>query len=82
MHTTRISSKGQVTIPKRIRDLLGVKAGQKIAFIAHNGKIEVIAVREDLMSYAGSIKVKSPQDFKAIREKVMMERAKRVAENK
>ena len=28
----RVTAKGQVTIPKRIRDLLGIQAGSKVAF--------------------------------------------------
>jgi antitoxin PrlF len=30
---TTVTSKGQVTIPKPIRDRLGIKAGTKVAFI-------------------------------------------------
>ena len=29
---TTVTSKGQVTIPKRVRDALGVKAGSKVEF--------------------------------------------------
>jgi antitoxin PrlF len=29
---TRVTSKGQVTIPKRIRDALGIKSGSKVEF--------------------------------------------------
>ena len=28
-----ITSKGQVTIPKRVRDQLGLKAGSKVEFV-------------------------------------------------
>lgn len=45
---TAVTSKGQVTIPKRIRDRLGIKAGTKVAFkVDENGRafIEV----EDVM---------------------------------
>ena len=78
MLTARITSKGQVTLPKKVRQMLGVKSGQKIAFVVSGGKIEVIAVRESLMSLAGIIPVKGPQDFKVIREKTMKEVTKRV----
>jgi antitoxin PrlF len=78
MLTARLSSKGQVTVPKKVRELLGVKPGQKIAFVAHGDTVEVIAVREDLMSLAGIVKVKGPQDFKTIREQTMKEVSKRV----
>lgn len=78
MLTARISSKGQITVPKRVRDLLHVKPGQKIAFITHGEKVEVIAVRENLLSLAGVVKVRGKQDFKSIRQKTMKEVTKRV----
>jgi antitoxin PrlF len=33
MPTTTITSKGQVTVPKRIRDFLKVKAGDRLDFV-------------------------------------------------
>ncbi|MBP1156488.1 MULTISPECIES: AbrB/MazE/SpoVT family DNA-binding domain-containing protein [unclassified Paenibacillus] len=38
MEISRISSKGQVTIPKSIRELLEVDAGDRILFIEENGR--------------------------------------------
>ena len=32
MSTTSVTSKGQVTIPKRVRQLLGIGPGSKLAF--------------------------------------------------
>ena len=42
---TKITSKGQVTIPNEIRKSLGVDTGDKLAFIEENGL--VIVVRAD-----------------------------------
>lgn len=39
MEVSRISSKGQVTVPKSIRDLLNLTEGDRVAFIEENGKI-------------------------------------------
>ena len=37
---SRMTTKGQVTIPKRIRDYLGLKPGAEIAFeCASNGRV-------------------------------------------
>ncbi|NUO10163.1 MAG: AbrB/MazE/SpoVT family DNA-binding domain-containing protein [Candidatus Brocadia sp.] len=37
MLTVKITSKGQVTIPKEIRDKLGIRPGEDIAFEEKNG---------------------------------------------
>jgi antitoxin PrlF len=42
MPTTTITSKGQVTVPKRIRDFLKVKAGDRLDFVIDdNGRVLV-----------------------------------------
>jgi antitoxin PrlF len=51
MEISRISSKGQVTIPKPIRDLLKLNEGDRVAFLEDNGKVVIakaslIALRE------------------------------------
>ena len=45
MTTITISPKFQIVIPKAIRDLLGLRPGQKIAAIAYEDRIERIRVR-------------------------------------
>jgi antitoxin PrlF len=41
MEVSRISSKGQVTIPKSIRNILKLSEGDRVAFIEENGKIVI-----------------------------------------
>jgi len=45
METVTISTKYQVVIPKRVRELLGVQPGQKVKVILHDNRIELIPVR-------------------------------------
>ena len=45
MTTITISSKFQIVIPKGIRSLLGLRAGQKIQAIVYDDRIELIPVR-------------------------------------
>ena len=45
MNTLTISPKYQLVIPKAIRELLGLKPGQKMQAIAYNNRIELIPVR-------------------------------------
>lgn len=41
MEVSRISSKGQVTVPKSIRNLLNLSEGDRVAFIEENGKVVI-----------------------------------------
>ena len=38
----QVMSKGQVTIPKDIREILGVSCGDRITFIVENGSVRLI----------------------------------------
>jgi AbrB family looped-hinge helix DNA binding protein len=45
METVTISPKYQVVIPKRIRESLRLKPGQKVQAIEYEGRIELIPIR-------------------------------------
>jgi antitoxin PrlF len=52
-----ITSKGQITLPKDVRDALGVDTGDRVAFrIADDGTVTVEAETVDLRALRGSIK--------------------------
>lgn len=38
----KVMAKGQVTIPKDVREILGVSSGDRITFIVENGSVRVI----------------------------------------
>ncbi len=44
--STKVTTKGQVTIPKRVRDLLGLKAGSEVKF-RYGPNREIILERAD-----------------------------------
>jgi AbrB family looped-hinge helix DNA binding protein len=51
MSTATMTSKGQVTIPKEVREALGLEAGHRIAFhLREDGIDEMIPETVDLMS--------------------------------
>ncbi|MEP7362349.1 MAG: AbrB/MazE/SpoVT family DNA-binding domain-containing protein [Acidobacteriota bacterium] len=54
--TTTISSKGQITIPKEIRDQLNLTEGTKFAIRVVNGRIELIPKNVSVWSLMGSLK--------------------------
>ena len=44
---TTITTKGQVTIPKPVRDFLGLKAGSKVSFNrTKDGRVEIVPEEE------------------------------------
>ena len=41
MDVTSVTSKGQVTIPKELRQQLGIRQGSRIGFAMVNGRVEM-----------------------------------------
>jgi len=87
MEISRISSKGQVTIPKTIRELLNLNEGDRVAFIEDNGKVVItkaslIALRElqNALSTEAREKGITEEDLlneiEVVREKMWNERKK------
>jgi len=57
MATATVTSKGQITLPKRIRERLGVKPGDRVAFRERpDGSIVVEAETVDLLDLFGMLK--------------------------
>ncbi len=45
----KVTSKDQITIPKNIRELLGVEAGDEIVFLSEDTRIRIIKKPKDWM---------------------------------
>lgn len=54
--TAKITTKGQVTIPKTVRDELGLHEGDSVVFRVE-GNRAVMAAAGDLLDLAGSVSV-------------------------
>lgn len=54
--TARITSKGQITVPKAVRDALGVKQGDALVFRV-DGDHAIVAATVDLLDLAGRVSV-------------------------
>ena len=65
----KVSSKGQITLPKEIRDALGIKTGDTIVVTQKDDDIVLHPVTTTLFDLRGSIPVDGPQDFEAALEK-------------
>lgn len=51
-----VTSKGQITLPKSVRDALGLKTGDRVLFRVHKGRA-VLAKVPDFLDLAGSVPV-------------------------
>jgi len=59
MPSTTLTSKGQVTIPKAVRDELGLKEGDRIAFrVLEDGTVVVEPETVELLELKGVLKPK------------------------
>ncbi len=54
-NVTSLTSKGQVTIPKAIRDELGLRPFDKIRFTIFDGEVKIEKAYPSLRELAGSI---------------------------
>ena len=66
----RMTSKGQVTIPRQIRQKLKLKHGSLLNFVLKEDRAELAAVEDDILALKGSVRAKGPQDFRAVRAQV------------
>lgn len=66
-----ITRKGQVTIPKPIRDQLGLEEGEKIMFIRRGDEVLLKVLRGSILDLKGSVRPSArPEDFSRIRQTV------------
>ena len=57
MPRSTITSKGQITLPKAVRDALDVSSGDQVSFlIREDGTVTVEAALVDLLDLKGSLK--------------------------
>lgn len=55
METVTISPKFQVVIPRRIREAMGLRSGEKAKVVSFRDRIEIIPIR-DIRKLRGSLK--------------------------
>ncbi len=75
MPATKIGRRGQITIPKKVREWLDISEGDRVIFLRERDEVKIKPIRRTLLDLRGVIPVSEPQDFEAIRKKVISDRA-------
>ena len=78
--TAKITSKGQITLPKEVRKTLNVHAGNVVIFEKENDNV-VIRPARTLKEFKGFLKGKGTEDFEEMRKKAKEHVGKRVAQS-
>ena len=67
----KLSSKGQTTIPKEVRDYLRLSPGDRVLFVIREGEVLLQPVTQTLLDLRGSVRPgRRPEDFDAVRQEV------------
>ena len=81
MSAATLTSKGQITLPKAVRDRLELSAGDRVDFVmAADGRFDLIPVKSSIKSLKGCVpKPRKPVTVEAMAQ-VVRQRAKRSAQ--
>ena len=79
MNSSTITKKGQITIPKKLRDEFGIEPHDKVVFV-RRGDVLVLKPVKDIYSIRGAVRVNKIQDFNKIRNKIRKSNAERIAD--
>ncbi|ABQ27649.1 AbrB/MazE/SpoVT family DNA-binding domain-containing protein [Geotalea uraniireducens] len=74
-----VTSKGQVTIPKEIRDLLHIRSNDKVDFVLDGDRVLLVPVKT-LLDLRGAVRARGKGDFSEERARAKTAVAKRVRE--
>jgi len=79
MTVTKIGRRGQLTLPKEIRQKLQLREGDHVAFYFDGDQVIMQPLTQTLLDLRGSVRVTGLQDFDAIRAQVLAGRAQKAA---
>jgi len=78
MTASVLTRKGQVTIPKAIRERLGLQRGVKLLFLLRENEITLKPLLGSILDLKGSVRPKRrPEDFDRVRRSVRQAVARR-----
>jgi len=82
MPIVTLTPKGQMTIPKEVRDALNLKPSEKVIIVVEGSHAIIKPLRGNILDLGGSVKIpdkERPINFHKIREEVKKKVAKRAA---
>jgi AbrB family looped-hinge helix DNA binding protein len=77
MNISKVGRRGQISIPRMIRQELNLQAGDRLAFIRRGDEFVLQPLKRTLSDFRGSVSVSAPQDFEAIRQQMLDRRTYR-----
>ena len=81
MPISSLTTKWQTTIPKEVRNLLGLKPNDKILYFIEGEKVILKPMKGNVLDLRGSVESREkPVDFEKIRESVKKRVARRIVE--
>ncbi|MGB9697916.1 MAG: AbrB/MazE/SpoVT family DNA-binding domain-containing protein [Thermodesulfobacteriota bacterium] len=78
-----LSSKGQMTIPKKVREALNLRPSEKVIIVVEGNQAIIKPLSGSLLDLGGSIKIprkEKPIDFRKVREEVKKQITKKMAQ--
>ncbi len=68
MPISKVTERGQTTLPSQVRKALGLKPHDSIIYLIEDDRVVIIPLRGDVLDLRGRLKVKKKIDFKSLRE--------------
>ena len=80
MITSRLTSKGQTTIPVTVREALGLRPHDRLAYELGDGEVMIQPVRGTIFDHGSTVRPKKrPENFRSARKSVKRKIAHRGA---
>jgi antitoxin PrlF len=79
MSTSTLTSKGQITLPRDVRQALGLGVGDKVDFVEVEGGFKIVPLRKDVRGLKGRFagRVKRPVSIQEMDDAIAQSAAER-----
>jgi antitoxin PrlF len=77
MHSSAVTTKGQVTVPAELREKLGIKPGDRVGFVEEKGRLILQPQPQGMTAAFGLLKATRSASLKDIDAAISAKRKKR-----